>query len=92
MISFRVSENEFEALRTRAEAQGVQSLSEYARLALRESTGAPATRIEPNLSQLSLQVQRLSLDVRRLADLLDRPRPLPINGHPSAQIGNGTDG
>ena len=92
MISFRVSENEFEVLRTRAEAQSARSISDYARLALRESAGTPDMRIEADLGQLSSEVQRLRTDIRRLTDLLEGPRSRPVtNGHSSVENGEDAD-
>lgn len=92
MISFRVSENEFQELRTRSEEQGARSVSDYARLALRESTGTPDMRIEADLDQLSVEVQRLSTDIRRLTDLLEGPRYMHLrNGHAATQNGDSVD-
>jgi hypothetical protein len=92
MISFRVSENEFQVLRTMSEAQGARSVSDYARLALSESSGAPEMRIEADLDQLSLEVQQLRIDIRRLTDLLEGPGPRPItHGHSTLQNGESAD-
>ena len=91
MISFRVSETEFQELRTRSEGQGARSVSDYARLALRDSTSTPDTRIEADLDQLSSEVQRLSSEVRRLTDLLEgKPRQV-TNGHSPVQDGASAD-
>jgi len=93
MISFRVSENEFQVLRTKSEAQGARSISDYARAALRESTGSPDGHLEVCIDLLSVEVQRLSGEIRRLLDLLEGPRPRPVttNGHLSAQNGDSVD-
>ena len=64
MISFRVSDDEFEKLRQRSAAEGARSVSDYARVALaRESNG------ERDMMQ---HLQRLTADVQRLTELLDR--------------------
>ena len=64
MISFRVSDDEFQQLRARSEAEGARSVSDYARLALsRDSSPGP---------EWLDQIQRLSLNVQRLTELLDR--------------------
>ena len=82
MISFRVSENEFEVLRSKSEASGARSISDYARFALRESPSAAGDRTDADFDQLSLEVKRLSTDIRRLTDLLEGTRGLPMaRGH-----------
>jgi len=64
MISFRVSDDEFQQLRAKSEAEGARSVSDYARLALsREASPGP---------EWLEQIQRLSLDVQRLTEILDR--------------------
>ena len=64
MISFRVSDDEFDRLRAKSEAEGSRSVSDYAREALsRESRGE---------HQWIEHLQRLSADVQRLTELLDR--------------------
>lgn len=64
MISFRVSDDEFEKLRQRSAAEGARSVSDYARVALaRESNG------ERDMMQ---HLQQLTADVQRLTELLDR--------------------
>lgn len=64
MISFRVSDDEFQQLRARSEAEGARSISDYARLALSREPSNGREWIE--------QIQRLSIDVQRLTELLDR--------------------
>ena len=64
MISFRVSDDEFERLRAKSEAEGSRSVSDYARETLaREARGE---------NQWLDHLQRLSADVQRLTELLDR--------------------
>lgn len=64
MISFRVSDDEFEKLRQRSAAEGARSVSDYARVALaRESNG------ERDMMQ---HLQQLTADVQRLTEILDR--------------------
>src|SRR5580704_14171886 len=78
MISFRVSDSEFESLRVRSEAQGARSVSDYARVALRDSPNGADRRTETDLDQLTLEVRRLTSDVRRLMDLLEGRPALPL--------------
>src|SRR5689334_7969760 len=54
MISFRVSDEEFEALRGRSEAEGARNISEFARMALCER---PRTS-DADLRRLSSEIQR----------------------------------
>lgn len=64
MISFRVSDDEFEKLREKSAAEGARSVSDYARVALaREANG------ERNMMQ---HLQQLTANVQRLTELLDR--------------------
>lgn len=79
MISFRVSEDEFEQLRHKSEAQGARSVSDYARVALCGSSNALDGHAERDIQDLSDGLERLSVDVRRLADLIEGP-PRTLNG------------
>lgn len=64
MISFRVSDDEFERLRERSQAHGSRSVSDYARVALaRDSRGE---------QEWAEQLQQLSARMDRLTELLDR--------------------
>jgi hypothetical protein len=62
MISFRVSDDEFERLRAKSQAEGSRSVSDYARLALAR---------EASDNEWLQHLQRLSADVQRLAQLLE---------------------
>ena len=64
MISFRVSDDEFERLRAKSEAEGARSVSDYARVAL-------AREASPDREWVQQHLQRLSEDVARLTQLLD---------------------
>jgi hypothetical protein len=63
MISFRVSDDEFERLRAKSLAEGSRSVSDYARVALARESGGEREWLE--------HLQRLSADVQRIAALLD---------------------
>lgn len=70
MISFRVSESEFEALKVKSEAEGARSISDFARLALcgtRTTGGA----LDPMVLQLSGEIQELRTYVQRVTELLE---------------------
>ncbi len=64
MISFRVSDDEFERLREKSQAEGSRSVSDYARVALARESRGEHEWIE--------HIQQLSANVQRLTDLLDR--------------------
>ena len=72
MISFRVSEDEFEQLRSKSEAHGARSVSDYARFAL----CGPASTGDGQLGihELNDGIQKLSRHILRLAELLEDPR------------------
>ena len=58
MISFRVSEQEFELLRSQSEAEGARSVSDYARITLcgrRNGAGGPAPQ---DLNQLKDEIEK----------------------------------
>ena len=63
MISFRVSDDEFERLRAKSEAEGARSVSDYARVALAREASADRDWLQ--------HLQRLSQDVARLTELLE---------------------
>lgn len=90
MVSFRVSEDEFEWLRAKSEAQGARSISDYARVVLFRSVNGDR---ETDLRYLNDGIGRLSLQLRRLFDLLETPqasfpgrRPGPA--HQNKEVGN----
>ena len=67
MISFRVSEREFELLRERSEADGARNISEYARNALCEGP-KPS---DSDIRRLSSEIQRIGADVARVTELIE---------------------
>jgi hypothetical protein len=75
MISFRVSEREFEQLKTKSEAEGARSISDFARLALCGSGGGSTDGVNEGINRLSDDVQQLSADVRRVTELLESSAP-----------------
>ncbi len=72
MISFRVSEAEFEQLRSKSEAEGARSVSDYARVSL--CGGAPRSDGQRQIQELNDGIQRLSSDIRRLSELIEAPQ------------------
>ena len=67
MISFRVSDQEFEQLRLRSESEGARSISDFARSALCEQARAGVA----DLDRLSDEVQRLGSYVARVTELIE---------------------
>jgi outer membrane murein-binding lipoprotein Lpp len=74
MISVRVSEREFELLKIKAEAEGARCISDFARLVLCGSASGATERVTQGIHQLSDDVQQLTADVRRVAEILEAPR------------------
>ena len=70
MISFRVTDEEFELLKVRSEADGARSISDYARAALCEPLEA-----QDGLRRLSEEVERLGARVERVTELLEASEP-----------------
>jgi len=79
MISFRVSEREFEMLKSRSEAEGARSVSDFARDALCGRAVTETPRAEPaataTLADLKGQISELNEAVRRVAEMIERSAP-----------------
>ena len=71
MISFRLSEREFEQLRLISEAQGARSVSDYARLTLCQEAPEVQVKADTEVQRLSGTLYQLSQNVRRLVELLE---------------------
>ncbi len=72
MVSFRVSEAEFEKLRSKSEAEGARSVSDYARASL--CGGAMSSGGQRQIQDLNDGIERLSGDIRRLSELIESPQ------------------
>ena len=77
MISFRVSEREFEQLKNKSEAEGARSISDFARLALCGSGNGSSGRVDEGINRLSDDVQQLSANVRRVTELIEASASRP---------------
>jgi mobilization protein NikA len=79
MISFRVSDKEFDQLRTTAEARGARSVSDYARLAL----CGPSSEddLDSGLRRLSGDVRQLSRNIQTLTTLIEMQGSIAVNGN-----------
>jgi hypothetical protein len=78
MLSFRLSDEEYDALRSVCESHGVRSLSDFARLAIDNLIAgggpSPHAAVETRLNALDSRLQVLDLAVGRLAGLLAEPK------------------
>jgi hypothetical protein len=74
-VSFRLSQDEYEALKDTSIAQGARSISGFARAAacsfsaLRD--GLPEQAVETTIRSLHRKVEQLNREVRRLAHLVE---------------------
>jgi len=70
MISFRVTEHEFELLKVRSDAEGARSISDYAREALCRNDRGQATQVETAVTQLNDEIQQLRSQLLQITELL----------------------
>ena len=77
MISFRVSEQEFEQLKSKCESLEARSISDYARVAVCAAVNQANGNGGSDIHNLRDGIQQLSLEVRRLFELLERSREVP---------------
>ena len=79
MISFRVSEREFEMLKSKSESEGARSVSDFARDALCGRGGNETARGEPaetaTLADLKDRISELNETVRRVAEMIEQSSP-----------------
>jgi len=81
MISFRVSDKEFDQLRTTAEARGARSVSDYARLALCGPSSEAGDDLDSGLRRLSGDVRQLSRNIQTLTTLIEIQGSIAVNGN-----------
>jgi hypothetical protein len=85
-ISIRLSEDEYGALRTVCESQGVRSLSDFARAAIDHLIAGGGAQAQPTvqsrLEVLSSRVEVLDLAVERLAGFFERTGVPVLNAEP----------
>jgi|SRR5579864_7255695 hypothetical protein len=81
MVSFRLSEEEYEGLRHICMTVGARSLSDIARDAVHRLLGdgtEPKKDVEAELRMLSDKMEALDQEVRRLAGLVDQSAPAHV--------------
>ena len=75
IVSFRLSQEEYEALKDTSIAQGARSISGFARTAACSFTvlrdGLPEQPVETTIRRLHRKVEQLDREVRRLAQLVE---------------------
>ena len=71
MMGFRVSEHEFELLKTQSEAEGARSVSDFAGLPSAVTAGHPEGR-RNDIHKLKDEIEQFDTDVRRVTELLER--------------------
>ena len=78
VVSFRLSDDEYERLKQVSLAEGAHSVSDYARLALCRLLGAPRRSsgdgIEAKVLQLDEQMQAVQEELRRLQGVVGARR------------------
>lgn len=73
MLSFRLSEDEYERLRNMSEVERARSVSDFARSALCRLPGGNAVSHEAagKMKQLEEEVRQLRVDMHQLCQLID---------------------
>jgi hypothetical protein len=90
-ISFRVSEDEFQQLRSKSEATGARSVSDYARLSLCGPPALSNSGHDIKIQELSEAIQRLSADIRVLFELIEAPQRNRNNNNAMAATNGGAE-
>ncbi|BDC52270.1 hypothetical protein F183_A45850 [Bryobacterales bacterium F-183] len=70
MISFRISDREYEILKALHPHQGARNLSDFARTAMLRHLKTETMPPEPTLADLTSRLDSLQQDVHRLLELL----------------------
>jgi phosphoglycerate-specific signal transduction histidine kinase len=83
MISFRLSEEEYQYLRSISESEGARSVSDYARdtlFRIRQAARRPPAEIQAKMDKLASRLDSLNREVQSLRD----GQPAPMN---QAEVG-----
>jgi len=83
VISLRLSDHEFEQLKTASGANGARSVSDFARSAISNLKDLSHEELETGIKQLCSDVKQLGLDIRQLTDLVEN-HGLSLSSVPSA--------
>jgi hypothetical protein len=73
MIGVRVAPEEFDVFWTACEAQGIKSLSEFARHGMNRLLGSEVqhARFEVEILELRARIDKLATEVRRIGEIVD---------------------
>src|SRR5213592_2189498 len=79
IVSFRLSQEEYDALKDTCVAQGARSISDFARSAAcrlaRNGNGSPDEALQAAVMTLQGRVEELDRELKRLAHLLEASQP-----------------
>ena len=79
IVSFRLSQEEYDALKDTCIAQGARSISDFARSAAchlaRNGNGSPDEALQAAVRTLQARVEELDREVKRLAHALEPSQP-----------------
>ena len=88
IVSFRLSQEEYDALKDTCIAQGARSISDFARSAAcslaRNGNGSQNEAGDATVRTLQARVEELDREVKRLAYLLEPMRPTAIKKNSKA--------
>jgi hypothetical protein len=68
LVNFRVTEDEYEKLRSASVARGARCLSDFARVAVMQAAGGAATSADPDFHR---RIAAIESEVARLANRFD---------------------
>ena len=90
MISFRVSENEFQQLKSQSELRGAGSVSDYARLSLCGEQSGPPDPLASRIHELDGDLRHLRVHVERLTAAIESTHSNVAQAGTIQQQGGGT--
>ena len=90
MISFRVSEDEFQQLKSQSESRGAGSVSDYARLSLCGEISGPPDPLASRILELDGDLRHLRVHVERLTAVVESNHSNVAQAGTIQQQGGGT--
>jgi hypothetical protein len=91
IVNFRLSEDEYDYLKTLCLSRGARSISEYARATICHEidtqVSAPDARLDATVRRVDERVEELEREVRRLRDLIVTVLDLNRGRASAAEIG-----
>src|SRR5438128_2631770 len=89
MISFRISETEFERLKSKSELRGAGSVSDYARLSLCGELSDDSDHLASRVHQLDGDLRSMRVRVERLTAVVENTRSDVVQTGAIQQLGGG---